>query len=396
MNQVLPRPTWIEVDLEAIGYNLGQVRSLVGKGTSVLAVVKADAYGHGAVEVSRCLVEAGADHLGVAVLEEALELRRAGITHPVLILGNSLPEYAPAIVQNDLAATVCDRQIIAALGAAASAAGKTARVHLKFDTGMGRLGPPPREAFNLARQVAATPGLLLEGLFSHFSSASGPDQSYTLDQWARFREVRAALAAQGLKPRYTHVANSAAVMELPDLDCSMVRPGLMLYGLYPAAHLARKVELRPALTLKARTVYVKTMDEDCFISYERTYLAPRGATIATLPLGYADGFNRSFSNRGQVLLRGTRVPVVGQVCMDMFMIRTDEFPDLTVGEEVVLIGSQGDERISMDELARSLNTITYEVCCLLGRRFPRVYHRGGVPESMRTLIESRRFLPVTV
>jgi len=390
LNRLLPRPTWIEVDLEAISFNLGQVKRLVGADCGVMGVVKADAYGHGAVEVSRTLVEAGVDYLGVAVLEEALELRRADIHHPILILGNSLPEYAAAIVENDLAATVCNREMIDALSTHAAAAKKPVNVHLKFDTGMGRLGPGSRQALDLARHIAAQPWLVLEGLFSHFSSAGHPDQSYTLGQWKEFHHLHDRLAEAGINPRYTHVANSAAIMDLPGLQCNLVRPGLMLYGLHPAGHMAEKVPLRPALTLKARLVYVKRMEEDGYISYDRTYLAPRGATIATLPLGYADGFNRGFSNRGEVLLRGKRVPVVGLVCMDMFMIQADDMSDLQLGEEAVLIGRQGEERITVDDLARSLGTISYEICCLLGRRFPRVYMRGDRPESIRTLLESHR------
>jgi alanine racemase len=333
-----------------------------------MAVVKANAYGHGAVAVSRAAVDAGADYLAVANLKEALELREAGIVSPILILTESPTSVVDDIIQYDLSQTIYSFAEARALSDEAQRRKKTVRMHVKIDTGMGRVGVAPSEAVAFITKVSSLPGIGLEGVFTHFAKAEDPHDSFTRDQFTKFQQV----AAKANNIPIKHSANSAAVLFHPETHLDMVRVGLMMYGLYPAGSSRRMINLRPALSFKSRVTYLKRIPAGSAVSYGCTYVAPRETTIATIPVGYADGFSRRLSNRGQVIVRGKRYTVVGRVTMDLIMVDVGD-ARVEVGDEVVLIGEQNGQAISADEVAGLEETIAYEVICGIGKRVPRIY-----------------------
>ncbi len=369
------RPAWAEIDLAAIVHNLHELRRVTKPGTRLMAVVKANAYGHGAVPVSKTVLAAGADYLGVAILEEAQELRSAGISAPILILGFNPAEQALEAVKLDLAQTVSSLEGAEAISRAAVTLGKTTKVHVKIDTGMGRLGF--LTGFDTAPEIlkiARLPGIEVEGLFTHLAAADSVDKKYTYEQYEKFMEIDARLKKLGLHIPVKHAANSAAVIDLPDLHLEMVRPGVSIYGLYPSGEVDRnKVDLIPALSLKAKAVHVKTVPAGTSISYGRTFITTRETTVATIPVGYADGYTRLFSRKARVIIHGQQVPVLGTICMDQFMVDVSEVPAVKIGDEVVLLGQQGEEKITADELAGLIGTINYEIVCMISARVPRVY-----------------------
>ncbi len=369
------RPTWVEVDLDALRFNLRAVRRCVGPSVGVLAVVKANAYGHGAVPCARTLAAAGASALGVATVEEGAELRGAGIRVPVVVFGLAQTEEAPAVVRNRLQPTVVLPAQARALSRAATAARRRVSVHLKVDTGMGRIGVRPEAAGALARTLRRLPGVEVAGVFTHFAHADGRDRGLMRDQQARLETAAAAVRAVWPRVR-VHAANSAAVIEAPATHYDLVRPGLMLYGLYPAPRLRGLVALRPVLRWVTRIIQVKTVPAGTGLSYGHTFVTRRPSRIATLPVGYADGLDRALSNRGRVLIGGRACPLVGRVCMDMCLADVTELPRAAVGDPAVLIGRQGRVGIGADELAAALGTISYEVLCAIGARVRRTY-RGG-------------------
>lgn len=361
--------TWVEIDLLAIENN---VRWFCEKtGVLVMAVVKANAYGHGAVPCAFAALRGGAHWCGVARIEEALELRRAGIECPILLLGYTPPERLRQAIENQISIVVWDKRQIFEVEAASREAGRPARVHLKVDTGMSRLGVQPEQALDLAKRLAGSDGLLFEGIFTHFARADERDHGPTELQERRFREVLAELEAAGLKPPIVHAANSAAALTRPGATFNMVRTGISIYGLHPSPQCLLPAEFRPALVWKTVLSQVKTLSAGRGISYGHTYTTRTRERIGTLPVGYADGFRRVTGN--QVLICGRRVPVVGRVCMDQTMVQLDGVPDASVGDEVVLIGHQGQEQITAEEVARRWGTINYEVVCGIGSRVPRVY-----------------------
>lgn len=371
------RPTHLEIDLDAIAANLRGVRARVGPGVKVLAAVKADGYGHGIVETAKVAVEVGTEMVGVAIVEEGVRLRNAGIDLPVLVLGASLPEQAATIVQYRLTQTVCTIELAAALADRAAAEGQTVPVHVKVDTGMGRLGLPVEDVVPFIRQLTAYPSLVIEGIFTHFSTADDADKRFTVEQTHRFRQLLVDLERQGLRPAIAHAANSGAILDLPESYFDMVRPGLIVYGYYPVGGVSRSLPLQPAMTWKTRIVYLKRVPAGTGLSYGRTYVTPQDTVIATLPVGYEDGYSRALSNRGVVLVRGQRAPVVGRVCMDQCLIDVGHIPGVSIGDEVVLVGRQGTDEVSIYELARRLGTIPNEAVCLVGTRVPRLFLRGG-------------------
>jgi len=375
------RPVWAEVDLEAIRENIRQIRRFTRQGTKapeIMAVVKAEAYGHGAVATARAALEAGATRLGVAIPEEGILLREAGIDRPVLVFTPLLPDQAETFLDYSLTATIAGEESARALSAGAGRRGQEARVHLKVDTGMGRVGVPPGEAPGLARKVAALPNLEVEGVYSHFATADEADLTFAYKQLDLFKEVLNNLAEAGMRIPLKHIANSGAIINLPESYFDLVRPGIIIYGLYPSAETPRdRLPLKPALSLKARVVQVKRVPPGTGISYGRIYHTKKATNIVTLPLGYADGWSRLLSGEARVLLRGKSFPLVGRICMDQCMADVE---DLAVepGEEAVLIGKQGEEEISVDEVAGLLGTINYEVVCMLSDRVPRVWLHAGV------------------
>ncbi|HHW43639.1 alanine racemase [Desulfofundulus thermobenzoicus] len=372
-SNVSGRPVWARVNLTAVAHNVRVIRGLLKPQTKFCAVVKADAYGHGALPVARVALENGAGYLAVAILDEALALRRAGITAPILILGYTPPEQAPLLVEHGITQTVFSLDDARAISAAAVAAGKKARVHLKIDTGMGRIGVPPAEAPDFAAAVAVLPGLHVEGAFTHMASADERDKSYTRWQFARFMEAMAGIEARGVTIPIKHVANSATTLELPEMHLDMVRPGIILYGLWPSPEVRRVVDLKPAMELKARVAQVKEVPAGTSISYGRKFTTAAPSVIATLPIGYADGWSRLLSNKASVLIHGRRAPVVGRVCMDQCMVDVTGIPGVRAGDEAVLFGTQKGRFLPVEEVAAHMGTINYEVVCLISKRVPRVY-----------------------
>jgi len=366
------RPTWVEIALDAIAGNVHRVVELVGPKVDVMAVLKADGYGHGALKVAHTALNNGATWLGVACLGEAVSLRRAGIAAPILILGYTPAWQAREAVLNDITATVFSREVAVALSRAALDLGRVARAHVKVDTGMGRLGLLPEEVLPFMRNVRDLPSLAIEGIFTHMAAADDADLAYTYWQLEQFDQVLAALRSEGLLPLRIHAANSATMLRIPESHYNMVRPGIALYGLTPSSVVPLPEGLRPALSFKCQVAQVKELPEGSYVSYGRTYRTSRRERIAVIPVGYADGFRRAPAHWGEVLVRGRRAPVVGRVCMDQTMIEVTDIPGVRQGDEVVLIGSQGEERITVDEVAQRLGTINYEVISEILARVPRI------------------------
>lgn len=368
----MQRPTYAEVDLSAIRDNIRAIRRRVGDAVRIMPAVKANGYGHGAVQVSRACLDAGADVLCVACVEEAGELRAAGIDAPLLILGCTVPDAAQDAVRLEAATTVCEMDLARALSSAAVSQGRRARVHIKIDTGMGRIGIMPYDAVDFARSVAALPGVTIDGLFTHFPSSDEADKSFTYRQIDEFRSIVASVRATGIDVPMVHASNSGGILAFPEADFDAVRPGIMIYGYYPSDEVERGTAIRQALTLKTRIVFVKEVAPGTTVSYGRTYLAEKPSIIATLPIGYADGYPRLLSNQGEAAVRSSRVPVIGRVCMDQIMIDVTDVPGASVGDEVVLYGG-GYDYLNLSKVASKIGTISYEILCNISQRVPRVY-----------------------
>jgi len=374
---LLARPAWITVQLGAIAANVGQIRRRVGQQTAIMAIVKAHAYGHGATPVAKTALAAGASMLGVTCLDEALELREAGITADVLMLGYAPGWQASTIVANDIIVTAYDADLLEPLSAAALALGRPARVHLKVDTGMSRFGPLVAGVRDLAGRASRLPGVRIEGVFTHLATADSDDEAYARDQLDRFRSALRMLEEMDCRPRWRHAANSAAVLRLPESHFNLVRPGAALYGLDPSMATPCPPAFQPALSLQCLVAQVKAVPAGTPVGYGATWVAGRPTRLAVLQAGYADGIRRSPKPWGQVLVRGRRVPLVGAVCMDLCMADVTEVPGVEAGDVAVLLGRQGDEEITVGEVACRLGTIGYEVLCGLASRVPRVYVPAG-------------------
>lgn len=373
-------PTDAVIDLDALAFNLRQVRTLLGKAQKVLAVVKANAYGHGAVPVARELEAQGVEFFGVAFLEEGVQLRRAGIKRPILILGGTGPSESGEVISSELTPVVYDYAIACALDAEASKQGKRLPVHVKVDTGMNRLGVGGAEAGDFFARLRSLEHLEVEGLLSHFSSAHLTDEeslAFTDLQVRRFKEVVAQLAGAGLCPQCIHMANSSALLGGVLPESSLARVGLMLYGAYPSQELGRRIALRPVMTVSTRVIQVHSLPAGSPISYSRSYVTSRELRVATLAVGYGDGYPYRLSNRGEVLIRGRVVPVVGSVCMDFTMVDVTSVPETEVGDQVVLLGNQGEACITVEEVAERAGTIPYEILCGVSSRVPRHYVKAG-------------------
>ena len=381
-----PHLVWAEIDLAAIAHNVRELRRITEPRASLMIAVKANAYGHGAVQVARTGLENGADQLGVARIEEGIELRRAGIRAPILIFGYTPARLAPVLTDHDLTASVFSLQGASLLNAAIPKDRRLA-VHLKVDTGMGRMGLLP-DGRRCVRQgvipgpgaveeilgIAALKNLRLEGLWTHFAVSDEADKGYTRNQLQLFEELIRCLESKGLTVRMRHAANSGAIIDMPETHLDMVRAGISVYGLYPSHAVdMNKIRLHPALSLKARVVHVKQVPAGTRISYGGTWQSSVPTTIATVPVGYGDGYSRSLSNQGHMLVHGRRAPIVGRVCMDLTMLDVGHIDKVQVEDEVVLIGRQSDEVITADEVAAQLDTINYEVVTALMARVPRIY-----------------------
>jgi len=391
MNAINTPPLiWAEVDLSAVAHNVRELRRCADPKAKLMAVVKANGYGHGAVEAARTALANGAEWLGVARLPEAIPLREAGFGAPILVFGYTPPADAGRLIDYDLRQSVYSPAVARAYSEAAAARGKRIRVHVKVDTGMGRLGMVPAALFGQApghavgedfireaTAIARLPGLDTEGIFTHFAASDSSDTSYAERQLALFLEVLSALRAAGLEFAVRHAANSAAVIALPESHLDLVRPGIALYGLRPSDEIdLTGISLQPAMALKTRIVHLKSVPAGACISYGMTYRTPSPTVIATIPAGYADGYRRLLSSRGEMLVGGRRVPVVGRVCMDLTMLDVGTVPGVQVEDEVVIFGKQGGESLSADDIARVLNTINYEIVCDVTARVPRVYQNN--------------------
>jgi alanine racemase len=367
------RWAWAEIDLAAVAANVRALKALTREGTLFMAVVKSDGYGHGAVQVARAALSAGADRLGVATTDEALALRGAGIDAPVHVLSEPPADAIGLLLDHDIIPTVTSRQFALALGSSAASHGLVAKYHLKIDTGMNRIGVRAEDAAEFAARLADVSGLALEGTFTHFATADVVGDWDFDRQLARFVEALEAMKTEGVAPGIVHAANSPATILHPESHFDMVRCGIAICGLHPAASTHGAVVLKPAMSVKARVLLAKRIGMGEGVSYGLTYRAAAPTVIATLPLGYADGVHRVLSNSMPVLLGGERVAQVGRICMDQLMVEVPQRIEVRAGDEAVIVGVQGDQRIALDELAELAGTINYEMACAFGMRLPRVY-----------------------
>lgn len=372
-----PALTYAEIDLQAIAHNIRALADHIGPSSSLIAVVKANGYGHGAVEVARTTLVHGAQSLAVARLEEALELRAAGITAPILVMNYTPAEVCHHGIEHDLTLTVNDLHVAQALAQAARARDQIVPIHVKVDTGMGRFGLLPGEVLAYVTQIAEHPELVIEGLFSHFSVADEADLTYTHEQLRIFNAISAQLEAAGFNVPVRHIANSAATLTLPETHLDAVRAGLAIYGMYPSEHVSRSVTLHPAMALKSRVARVRTLPAGSSISYGRTFITERAMPVALVPVGYGDGYHRLASNRGAVLINGHRAPILGRVCMDQIIVDISQAGPVALDDEVVLLGRQGDDCITAEEIAGWAGTINYEVTTSVLPRAQRVYRSAA-------------------
>ena len=390
-SQVMPplRATIAMVDLDAIDANVRELRRITDPAAELMAVVKADAYGHGLTEVAPVCLAAGASRLGVAIPDEAFALRARGITAPILVIGYCAPWQVAEMIRQGIAITVFTLADAAAASDAALRLRRSALVHIKVDTGMARLGIwPDADGLVIAERIARLPGLELEGVFTHFASADEADKSYAREQFERYMWFIDGLAARGIRPRIRHAANSAALLDLPATHLDMVRPGVLVPGLWPSDEVDRRIALRPAMTVLTHAGMVKEVPAGRKVSYGSTYMTTERAVLATLPLGYHDGYRRAFSNRADVLVRGRRAPVRGRVCMDQTVVDVTAAGAIGPGEPVVVLGRYGAEEVSAEELAGYSGTIGYEIATTIGKRVPRLYLRAGRPVKLVATIGS--------
>lgn len=367
-----------EINLDNIAFNIRQIRNIVNPKSKLLAIVKADGYGHGAVEVAKTCLYNGAEHLATAMSAEGVELRENNIFVPILILGYTIDSKLEEVVKYDLTQTVFSYETAKKLSEIAKRLDKTALVHIKLDTGMGRIGfPTTDETVEEIIKISKLDNLKITGIFTHFATSDEKDKTFTMEQYKRFRYVTDKLNERGLTDIIRHVSNSGAILDMPELNLDMVRAGIIIYGLYPSDEVNKTIELRPAMSLKTHVSFVKEVEAGTSISYGRTYYTDKETKIATIPVGYADGYSRVLSNHARVIIKGQYAKQVGNICMDQFMADISHIPDVKENDEVILMGKSGDAEITAEELAKIQGTINYEVVCNVGKRVPRVYIKGG-------------------
>jgi len=374
-----------QIDLDAIAHNLKELRRVAKPSARLMAVIKANAYGHGSLEIARLAADMKVDWLGVANIHEGMVLRKAGIRLPVLIFGYTPSHMVQALQSFDLTPSVYSRGMAKALSESLSSLKNPLNIHLKMDTGMGRLGIVVPDDLRIQEKtiaevlaIAGLKGLRLQGLYTHFADADSPDKSYTEDQVSRFMKILSGLKASGIVPELAHAANSAAVIDFPESHLDMVRPGISIYGSYPSQTVDKnKVTLKPAMTLKTKIIQLKNVPEGFKVSYNRTWETKVPTVIATIPMGYADGINRLLSSKAFMLVKGQRAPVAGRVCMDLTMLDVGHIPGVAVEDEVVVFGNQGGETLLVEEHAQAASTISYEIFTRIGDRVERIYNRKG-------------------
>lgn len=369
----LSRPTWVEIHLNNLKKNFHSIKNHAGNRTAIMGIMKADAYGHGAVEVAKTLQKEGIDYFGAASLEEAMQIHRSGIEKPILILGYTPQEHMKELIHRGFRQTLFDLDSAQKLNHAAQKIKKQVRVHIKLDTGMGRLGCFPENAIEFICKVQSFPYLTIEGLFTHFSSADG-NKAYTKKQLSKFRAVLHKLKKININIPCIHASNSAAILNFREAHFNMVRPGILLYGLSPLpAHRKSPISLYPVLSLKTRIISLKKFSPNEKLSYSGRYTTRGNETIAVVPIGYADGYLRALSNKGEMIVHGEKAPVVGNVCMDFTLLNVSSVPHVRLHDEVTVIGQSGGAMISVNDVAIRAKTINYEITCLIGKRIPRVY-----------------------
>jgi len=381
------RPVWAEVDLDAIAMNMRNIKA-VTKAKEIFGIVKADAYGHGAVDVAPVLLENGATRLAVAVSTEGVELRKSGLTCQINVLGVTPPTLFGDLLEYDLQPVVFDYNYAKQLSEFAEGKNKTAKIHLKVDTGMGRIGFLPTEESVLeAVKISKLPNIEIVGIFSHFSTSDEASKEYSKLQFEKYRWFISKLEENGLFIPLKDIANSAAISDLPETHLDGVRPGMIIYGYYSSDEVKKDViPIKPAMTLKANILHIKTLEAGQYIGYGRKFKTERKSIIGTLGVGYADGYTRMLSGKAKVIINGKFAPVVGNICMDQCMIDLTDIGDVKVGDEVILMGSQGGLKFDADDIAACLGTIVNEVVCMPGKRVPRVYIKGGKVVKVRNYI----------
>ena len=372
------RPVWAEIDLDILANNMRNIKKLAGN-KEVMAVVKADAYGHGALDVAPCLLENGASRLAVAMLTEAVELRNNNITAPIMILGYTPLYLGEELINYDIEQTIYDLDYAKELSSLALSLNKKAKVHIALDTGMGRIGfLPTDESFKAICEICTLDGLDVIGIFTHFSSSDEKDKDYTQYQFNQIYDFINKLEDAGVNIPLKHASNSAAIIDLPNTYLDAVRAGIILYGYYPSNEVEKEnLSIKPALTLKARIAHVKELESGMYISYNRTFKTSRKSKIATIPIGYADGYIRTLKHEAKVIVNGQLAPIVGNICMDQFMIDVTYIDDVKPGDEVILLGESNEIKFNADNLAKCMDSINYEVLCLLKKRVPRAYIKNG-------------------
>lgn len=379
---------YADIDLDAIYENVKNAKALLKKDTKMMAIVKADGYGHGAIEVARQIDEL-VDAYGVAILEEGIELRKAGFTKPILILGYTPKPLYPAMIRYDIATAVFTMEMAKEISDTAVAMHKNANIHIKLDTGMSRIGfAITKESKEIIEQIAKLPGIEIKGCFSHFARMDEKDKTKANEQFAKFTKMVNALEKDGVDLGIRHISNSAGIMEAPEVQMDMVRNGICLYGLYPSEEVQKeRLPLKPAMELKAYVSYVKTLEPGVEIGYGGTYTTTKKTRVATIPVGYADGYSRCLSGKGSVLIHGKKAPILGRVCMDQFMVDVTDIDNVCVGDRVTLFGKDGDSCITIEEISAMAHSFNYEFVCDIGKRIPRVYYRHG------KVIETKDYYP---
>lgn len=376
----LEKRSWAEVDLDAIAHNMREIRKITNKNAQIMAVVKADAYGHGFMETAKTLLENGADRLAVAVLQEGKQLRSRGVRVPIFVLGASNPDDAEDLINFEITPNIFDYDFAKTLSYMAEKKEKVTKVHIKLDTGMSRIGfvvndSDNTEVIDEIIKISKLPYLEVEGIFSHFSTSDEFNQEYTRLQFKRFMSVVDALKARGLDIPIKHICNSAGIMMYPEMHLDMVRPGIILYGMYPSNEVDKsRLSLIPAMTLKSSITFVKNVESGRGVSYGKEYITDKTTKIATVPIGYADGYLRKIAKKGKMLVNGEKVSLIGRICMDQCMIDVTNVHNIDKGDEAIIFGKEG---VTIDDLAEWLETINYEIACVIGKRIPRIYTKNG-------------------
>ena len=369
-----------EIDLDAVLFNIEQMKSRIGGNARLVAVVKTDGYGHGAVPIAQMLEEVSCVWgYATASLEEAVQLKEKGIKKPVLVLGCVFPDQYEEMIRYDIRPTVYTEEMAKEMSKEAASQGKDVFLHIKVDTGMGRIGFPADEnSAEVIERISRLPHVQMEGMFTHFAKADGTDKTYTLGQHEKFLQMKEQLEQRGVAVQHYSCDNSAGIIDFPDMKHDLVRAGISTYGMYPSEEVDQEaVKLRPALSLISHVSFVKDVEPGTAISYGGTFVAQEKMKVATIPVGYGDGYPRSLSNKGSVLIHGKRARILGRVCMDQFMVDVTEIPETKFMDRVMLVGSDGDDRISVEELSELSGRFNYEFVCCLGKRIPRVYRQGG-------------------